>query len=134
MWACRCFWITPLRALANDIHRNLTAVTTALGVPWEIGLRTGDTNSAMRSKQREHPPQALVTTPESLSVMLSFADSHESLRSVRAVIVDEWHELMGTKRGVQLELCLAHLRALNPELRTWGLSATLGNLHRRCRC
>jgi ATP-dependent Lhr-like helicase len=121
-------WITPLRALANDIQRNLSLATQGLRVPWEIGLRTGDTSSSLRKKQREHPPQALVTTPESLSVMMSFADSHESLRSVRAVIVDEWHELMGSKRGVQLELCLAHLRALNPQLRTWGLSATLGNL------
>ncbi|HVF16459.1 MAG TPA: ligase-associated DNA damage response DEXH box helicase [Steroidobacteraceae bacterium] len=121
-------WITPLRALANDVHRNLTLATDALGVPWQIGLRTGDTSSSLRKKQRERPPHALVTTPESLSVMLSFEDSHESLRGVRAVIVDEWHELMGSKRGVQLELCLAHLRAMNPQLRTWGLSATLGNL------
>ncbi len=121
-------WVTPLRALASDIHRNLSVATIRLGVPWQIGLRTGDTASALRKRQREHPPQALVTTPESLSVMLSFEDSHASLRSVRAVIVDEWHELMGSKRGVQLELCLAHLRALNPGLRTWGLSATLGNL------
>ena len=122
-------WITPLRALANDIHRNLSIATHALGVPWEIGLRTGDTSSTLRKKQREKPPHALVTTPESLSVMLSFADSHEALRTVQAVIVDEWHELIGSKRGVQLELCLAHLRTLNPRLQTWGLSATLGNLH-----
>jgi ATP-dependent Lhr-like helicase len=121
-------WITPLRALANDIHRNLSLATEVLDVPWQVGLRTGDTSSALRKKQRERPPQALVTTPESLSVMLSFEDSHESLRTVRAVIVDEWHELLGSKRGVQLELCLAHLRAMNPHLRTWGLSATLGNL------
>jgi ATP-dependent Lhr-like helicase len=124
----KILWITPLRALAADIHRNLTAATRGVGVDWEIGLRTGDTSSALRKKQRERPPQALVTTPESLAVMLSFEDSHDALRSVHAVIVDEWHELMGSKRGVQLELCLAHLRALNPGLRTWGLSATLGNL------
>jgi ATP-dependent Lhr-like helicase len=121
-------WITPLRALANDIQRNLSAVAEGLGVPWQVGLRTGDTSSSLRKKQRERPPQALVTTPESLSVTMSFADSHESLRSVRAVIVDEWHELMGSKRGVQLELALAHVRAMNPQLRVWGLSATLGNL------
>jgi ATP-dependent Lhr-like helicase len=121
-------WITPLRALANDIQRNLTLAVEGLAVPWQVGLRTGDTSSALRKKQREHPPHALVTTPESLSVMLSFADSHESLRTLCAVVVDEWHELMGSKRGVQLELCLAHLRALNPGLRVWGLSATLGNL------
>lgn len=121
-------WITPLRALANDIQRNLTLATSGLGVPWQVGLRTGDTSSTLRKKQREQPPHALVTTPESLSVMLSFTDSHESLRGVRAVIVDEWHELMGSKRGVQLELGLARLRAMNPDLRVWGLSATLGNL------
>jgi ATP-dependent Lhr-like helicase len=121
-------WITPLRALANDIQRNLSLSIEALEVPWQVGLRTGDTSGSLRKKQREHPPQALVTTPESLSIMLSFSDSHESLRSVRAVIVDEWHELMGTKRGVQLELCLSRLRRMNPQLRVWGLSATLGNL------
>ena len=124
----RVLWITPLRALANDTHRNLTIATAALAVPWEIGLRTGDTSSTLRKKQRERPPHGLVTTPESLSVLLSFADSHDSLRTVQAVVVDEWHELMGSKRGVQLELCLSHLRALNPRLQTWGLSATLGNL------
>ena len=124
----RVLWITPLRALANDIQRNLETATRGLGVSWEIGLRTGDTSSSLRKKQRISPPHALVTTPESLSIMMSFADSHEALRSVDAVIVDEWHELMGTKRGVQLELCLSHLRALNPQLRVWGLSATLGNL------
>lgn len=121
-------WITPLRALATDVHRNLADAVQALGVPWEVGLRTGDTSSALRKRQRERPPHALVTTPESLSVMLSFADSHAALGSVRAVVVDEWHELMGSKRGVQLELCLAHLRRMNAQLRTWGLSATIGNL------
>lgn len=126
--ALQVLWITPLRALANDIQRNLTLAAEGLGLAWQVGLRTGDTSSAVRKKQRERPPHALVTTPESLSVMMSFEDSHAALHSVRAVIVDEWHELMGSKRGVQLELCLAHLRALNPRLRVWGLSATLGNL------
>jgi ATP-dependent Lhr-like helicase len=121
-------WITPLRALANDIQRNLSLAAHELGLDWRVEVRTGDTSGSVRKRQRERPPQALVTTPESLTIMLSFADTHEALRSVRAVIVDEWHELMGSKRGVQLELCLAHLRALNPALRTWGLSATLGNL------
>jgi ATP-dependent helicase Lhr and Lhr-like helicase len=125
----RALWITPLRALANDIQRNLSTVTEGVGLAWNVGLRTGDTSSTVRKRQREAPPQAMVTTPESLSIMMSFADSHEALRSLRVVIVDEWHELMGSKRGVQLELCLAHLRTLNPALRVWGLSATLGNLN-----
>lgn len=124
----QALWITPLRALANDVLGNLTDAVRAMQTDWRVEVRTGDTGSAMRKRQRVRPPQALVTTPESLSVLMSFADSHEGLRSIRAVIVDEWHELMGTKRGVQLELCLARLRALNPNLRVWGLSATLGNL------
>jgi ATP-dependent helicase Lhr and Lhr-like helicase len=124
----RVLWITPLRALANDIERNLSVAARAVELPWRVELRTGDTSSSLRKRQRERPPQALVTTPESLSLMLSFADAHENLRSLRTVIVDEWHELLSTKRGVQLELCLAHLRAINPALRTWGLSATLGNM------
>ncbi len=121
-------WITPLRALANDLQRSLTDAARGLGSSWRIEVRTGDTSSALRKRQRERPPAALITTPESLSVMLSYADSHAALASVHTVIVDEWHELLGSKRGVQLELCLAHLRARRPELRTWGLSATLGNL------
>jgi ATP-dependent Lhr-like helicase len=121
-------WITPLRALANDVLVSLREAARGATVNWRIEARTGDTGSVLRQRQRARPPQALVTTPESLSVWLSYADSHDALNGLRAVIVDEWHELMGTKRGVQLELCLARLRALNPALRVWGLSATLGNL------
>ncbi|MET0660723.1 MAG: DEAD/DEAH box helicase, partial [Steroidobacteraceae bacterium] len=121
-------WVTPLRALANDVLGNLADAARAMQLAWRVEARTGDTASSVRQRQRTRPPQALVTTPESLSVWLSYADHHDALRSLRCVIVDEWHELMGTKRGVQLELCLARLRALNSTLRVWGLSATLGNL------
>lgn len=124
----RVLWITPLRALASDLLGNLNDAVAGLGVRWRVEVRTGDTSSTARKRQRERPPQALITTPESLSLMLSYPESHNSLTSLRAVIVDEWHELMGSKRGVQLELCLGRLRALNPKLRVWGLSATLGNL------
>jgi ATP-dependent Lhr-like helicase len=121
-------WLTPLRALAADTLVSLREISRGAGLDWRIESRTGDTHAGLRRKQRESPPQALITTPESLSVMLSSADTAAALRGVRGIIVDEWHELMSSKRGVQLELCLAHLRALNPELRIWGLSATLGNL------
>jgi ATP-dependent Lhr-like helicase len=124
----RVLWITPLRALANDLARNLQAAADALGVPWRVELRTGDTSSTTRARQKKQPPHALVTTPESLSVLLSQADTHDALASVRAVVVDEWHELLGSKRGVQLELGLARLRRLSPRLRTWALSATIANL------
>jgi ATP-dependent Lhr-like helicase len=124
----RVLWITPLRALASDLQRNLQSAADALGVPWRVELRTGDTASNVRARQREKPPHALVTTPESLSVLLSYPDTGAWLGGVRAIVVDEWHELMATKRGVQLELGLARVRALSPGVRTWGLSATIANL------
>lgn len=121
-------WITPLRALATDTTRNLNRPLEAIDAPWRVEQRTGDTSSSIRARQRRKPPPALVTTPESLSLLLTYADARERLARVRGVIVDEWHELLGSKRGVQLQLGLARLRAWNPGLRTWGLSATLGNL------
>lgn len=121
-------WITPMRALATDTAAGLQATCAGLGVNWRVELRTGDTSSHARVRQRRHLPQALVTTPESACLLLSYPDLVPALREVSAVIVDEWHELLGTKRGVQTELVLSRLRALSPGLRTWGLSATLGNL------
>jgi len=125
----RVLWITPLRALANDTCSNLQAACDALDVPVTVEIRTGDTSSGRRSKQRTQPPFALVTTPESLSVMLSYPGAEIGLQGIHTVIVDEWHELLGSKRGVQLQLCLARLRALCIQpLRVWGVSATLANL------
>jgi ATP-dependent Lhr-like helicase len=124
----RALWITPLRALAADTTAHLAGAATDLGLRWRIEQRTGDTAHSARQRQRRDPPAALVTTPESLSLLLSYRDARRHLGGLRAVIVDEWHELLGSKRGVQLQLCLARLRALNPGLRVWGLSATLGNL------
>lgn len=124
----RVLWVTPLRALATDLVANLTEPMVALAPEWTLASRTGDTDSATRARQRRRLPTALVTTPESLSVLLSDPEHPRRLASLRLVVVDEWHELLGTKRGVQLELALARLRHLVPGLRVWGLSATLGNL------
>jgi ATP-dependent Lhr-like helicase len=124
----RALWITPLRALASDLGGHLQGAADALGLPWRVELRTGDTASGVRARQRQKPPHALITTPESLSVLLSYPESGAWLGDVRVAVVDEWHELLGTKRGVQLELALARLRTLQPGLRTWGLSATIANL------
>lgn len=125
-------WITPLRALARDLEKALTEPLAALGSRWRVEQRTGDTSSSRRARQRAKPPEALITTPESLSVLLSHADSTAQLENVHTVIVDEWHEFLGTKRGVQLELALARLRVLaarrGQALRVWGLSATLPDL------
>jgi len=121
-------WITPLRALAADTEEALRQPLVDLGLPWTLESRTGDTSAAMRARQARRLPTALVTTPESLSLMLSREHSREMFADLRAVVVDEWHELMGTKRGVLVELALARLRYYQPRVRIWGLSATIGNL------
>jgi ATP-dependent Lhr-like helicase len=121
-------WITPLRALANDTAQSILKPIQDLGLPWTVELRTGDTSASVRARQRERFPSILITTPESLSLLLSYPDTREKMASLQSVVVDEWHDLLGTKRGVQAELGLARLRHWFPHLRTWGLSATLGNL------
>ena len=121
-------WLTPMRALASDTVRALQAPLTDLAANWTLGMRTGDTPSAERARQDRRFPTVLVTTPESLSVMLSRENAHDELAGVHTVVVDEWHELMGNKRGVQVQLALARLKRWNPGLVVWGLSATLGNL------
>ena len=124
----RVLWLTPLRALVEDTTRTLEELSEGLGLPWSIQSRTGDTSASLKAKQRKRFPSCLVTTPESLSLLLSYPDTKSAFSDLRAVIVDEWHELLATKRGTQTELCLARLRRWNPQLKTWGLSATLGNL------
>ncbi|MGP1310801.1 MAG: ligase-associated DNA damage response DEXH box helicase, partial [Phycisphaerales bacterium] len=96
--------------------------------PWTVELRTGDTSSSVKARQKNRLPSALVTTPESLSLLLTYTHARELFAELDAVVVDEWHELLSTKRGTQTELALARLRAFRPGLRTWGLSATLDNL------
>ena len=120
-------WITPMRALAADTARALEAPLAELNIPWNVGLRTGDTSSSERARQGRRLPSALVTTPESLTLLLTRADAQTHMSHLRMVVVDEWHELIGNKRGVQLQLALARLRRWNPALIVWGVSATLGN-------
>ena len=124
----RVLWITPLRALANDLAESLRLPVDEMGLPWSVELRTGDTPAAVRQRQRRRFPTALVTTPESLTLLLTHEETLSQFSTLRAVVVDEWHELVGSKRGVQTELCLARLRYALPGLRVWGISATLGNL------
>ena len=124
----RLLWITPLRALARDTVRSVGDFLDGVGLPWRVGLRTGDVSSTVKARQRTSPPQVLVTTPESLSLLLSYPESARLFGGLEGVVVDEWHELLGSKRGTQTELGLASLRTLRPELRCWALSATLGNL------
>ena len=126
-------YITPLRAISRDIELALNAPLVALETDLTVESRTGDTSSSVRRRQRDRLPEVLITTPESLSLLLCNDRAHELFASLRCVIVDEWHELLGSKRGTQVELALARLRRFSPGLRTWALSATLANLDEAAR-
>jgi ATP-dependent helicase Lhr and Lhr-like helicase len=121
-------WLTPMRALAADTRRALELPLPDMAPSWVVGLRTGDTPPGERARQDRKLPSALVTTPESATLLLTRADARERLGGVHTVVVDEWHEMVGNKRGVQVQLALARLKRWNPQLVVWGLSATLGNL------
>ena len=123
----RVLWITPLRALATDLQAALIQVVRDLDLPWSVECRTGDTAASVRNRQKKRLPTALVTTPESLNLLLSYPAAREKFNNLRLVVVDEWHELMGSKRGVMVEVALARLRSWRPRLKIWGLSATMGN-------
>jgi len=145
-------WITPLRALTNDIRKAMQEVCDEIGLPWKIATRTGDTPAAEKAALKKKLPEVLLTTPESLHLMLAQKEYPKIFTGLQVVVIDEWHELLGTKRGVQVELGLSKLKSVagskargsgsqtNPEprstsleprtptLRIWGISATIGNL------
>ena len=126
--ALQVLWLTPMRALAADTARALQQPLPALAPHWTVGVRSGDTPAAERARQDRRLPTALVTTPESLTLLLTRESARADFAALHTVVVDEWHEMLGNKRGVQLQLALARLRRWNPGLVVWGLSATLGNL------
>ncbi len=120
-------WITPLRALGADIARAMETALEELGIPWRVGIRNGDTPSAQRQSQKKAMPEILVTTPESLHLIFSTPNYPELFESLTCVAVDEWHELLGSKRGVQVELALAHLRSIRNRQFAIGNAAGLEN-------
>ena len=121
-------WITPLRALSKEIYLAAKKVSDELELDYRVELRTGDTSAKARQKQKTRAPQALVTTPESVHLLLASKDYTEYFSELDFVVVDEWHELIGSKRGVLIELALSRLKKINPALKIWGISATIGNL------
>lgn len=126
-------WVTPLRALGQDIQRAMQEVCDSIGLPWKVAVRTGDTDTKTRQAQKRNPPECLVTTPETLHILLSQKGNAELFSGVKAIIIDEWHELLGSKRGVQVQLALAYIRNLcQPTIRLWAISATIGNLEQAC--
>ena len=118
-------YVSPLKALGTDVARNLTAPIGEMGLPVTVETRSGDTPQSRRARQKEHPPNILLTTPESLALLLSQTAAPDTFRDLRCVVVDEIHALAGTKRGDQLALCLARLATLAPTARRTGLSATV---------
>lgn len=123
----RLLWITPVRALAREITDSCQRAVEGLGLPWRVEMRTGDTPAATRSRQKAKPPQVLVTTPESLHLLFCQQNHADYFAELRGIVCDEWHELVGSKRGVLMELALMQLRRLRPGLQTWAISATIGN-------
>jgi len=138
-------WITPLRALTNDIRKAMQEVCDDIGLPWRIMTRTGDTSAAEKAALKRKLPEVLLTTPESLHLMLAQKEYDKVFKGLQVMVCDEWHELLGTKRGVQVELGLSRLKALSRRsggesnndlklktsdsgLKIWGISATIGNL------
>ena len=124
----KAIWITPLRALSQEIKQSAERITQDLETQMTVGIRTGDTSARERAKMRTNMPDLLITTPESLQLLLSSKDYKKTFKNCSAIVVDEWHELLGTKRGVQMELGISRLKTICKELRIWGISATIGNL------
>jgi len=118
-------YISPLKALASDIKRNLTTPVTEMGLPIRIEDRTGDTSYTQKRRQRADPPDILLTTPESLALLTSYEDAPRIFAGLQRVVIDEIHALAESKRGDQLMLALSRLQALCPDLRRVGLSATV---------
>jgi DNA ligase-associated DEXH box helicase len=110
----RMLWITPLRALTNDIRKAMQEVCDDLDIPWTIATRTGDTPAAEKQALKKKLPEVLLTTPESLHLMLAQKEYPNLFKNLEVVVIDEWHELLGTKRGVQVELGLSRLKNLHP--------------------
>jgi len=121
-------WITPIKALAREIYLAVNRAAAGLGLDWDVALRTGDTSAKERERLKKNPPHFLITTPESLHLLLAQKKYPDYFRHLQAVVCDEWHELLGSKRGVQMELGLSRLKAIAPDLRIWGISATIGNM------
>lgn len=129
----RLLWITPLRALAKDIARAMQEAIEQLGMPWRVGIRNGDTEIKEREQQKRNMPEVLIITPESLHLLLAQKNNAEIFKALKIIAVDEWHELMGGKRGVQVELAIsriinAQFSTFDSQLSVWGISATIGNL------
>ena len=126
-------WITPLRSLAKDLARAMRQTLLELGLDWTVGVRNGDTSQAEKLQQKKSMPEVLLITPESIHLLLAQKNSSGLFKNLKCVVADEWHELLGSKRGVMVELALSRIKGLRQSagaqaLKVWGISATIGNI------
>lgn len=124
----KLIWIAPIRALAKEIFLACDRALAGLEINWRVELRTGDTPAKDRKEQFQHPPDILITTPESIHVLMATPGYSRFFASLHTLVVDEWHELIGSKRGVQVELAISRLSTICKNLKIWGISATIGNM------
>ncbi len=124
----KLLWITPLRSLAKDLARAMQQAIDEIGLDWTVEVRNGDTDIKQKQRQSKQMPDVLLVTPESLHLLIAQKGRDRFFKSLKCVAVDEWHELLGSKRGVMVELALAFLKYQYPKLRIWGITATIGNL------
>ncbi|WP_439129536.1 ligase-associated DNA damage response DEXH box helicase [Polaribacter sp.] len=124
----KLIWISPLRSLAKDLAKAMSTAVEEIGLDWEIAVRNGDTPTNIRRKQERAMPDVLLTTPETLHLLFSQKRNSRWFKDVNCVAVDEWHELLGSKRGVLTELAIARIRNLSPKTIIWAITATIGNL------
>ncbi|MEQ9186915.1 MAG: ligase-associated DNA damage response DEXH box helicase [Cryomorphaceae bacterium] len=124
----QAIWITPIRALAKEIQQSAQRACTGMGIHAEIAIRTGDTSTKEKARLKKSPPDILITTPETLHLLIAQKGYPGYFKDLIAIVMDEWHELIGSKRGVQVELALSRLKSTSPKLRIWGISATIGNM------
>ncbi|MEN8885967.1 MAG: ligase-associated DNA damage response DEXH box helicase, partial [Winogradskyella sp.] len=124
----KLLWISPLRSLAKDLAKAMEQVVDEIGLDWSIQVRNGDTPTNIRRKQERKMPDVLLTTPETMHLLFSMKKNSRFFKGIKCVAIDEWHELIGNKRGVLTELAISQLRAYSPKLQIWGITATIGNL------
>ena len=124
----KLLWITPLRALAKDIAKAMSEALEEIGLDWEVAVRNGDTSTKDRAKQTKKMPDILIITPESLHLLLAQKQHQKFFKSLQCIVVDEWHELLSSKRGVMTELAVSRIFSYQKKLRIWGITATIGNL------
>lgn len=124
----KLLWVTPLRSLSNDLARVMQEAIDGIGLDWIVEVRNGDTDPKIKQRQSRSMPEVLIVTPESLHLLIAQKKRRDYFKNLKAIVVDEWHELLSSKRGVMMELALAYLKQFKPSLKTWAISATIGNL------